>query len=137
MAVLLACGCSSDEPDSDSIDGAYFGDVLVDHNDTARSIFTAAALVVGGNGNVQGSMLTTVDPTSVVGETGTVTGQLRATSSFEVDADLVVEFPTLGRFTAKGSMIYSEVVEGLAGMLTTRDALGAVVGRTVISVQRE
>jgi hypothetical protein len=138
MVALLVCACSSGGGGSSaSLEGAYFGNVALEHNVSAQAIFMAGSLVVADDGNAAGSTLTTTSPTSVVGEIGVVTGRFTSTSEFNVEADLAIAFPTLGAFTAKGAMFYAATTRALAGNLTARDAQRAVIGSLVMSVQRE
>jgi len=134
LILLGPAACGAGSP---SISGRYFGDVNIRPDDASKSIFASADLVIGGGGDVAGSKLTTKAPTSVVGEVASVTGSVVATGEASADAELTIVFPTLGTYSAKGGMSYGGPSQVLAGVLSARDATGALVGQTILSLQQE
>jgi hypothetical protein len=137
VAGWIGCGSDDEGGGAGSIAGRYFGDFAFALNDSSKSIFTAADLQIGSDGNVAGSKVTTTSPTSVVNEVGVVTGSVLSVSEVAAQADLTIVFPTLGTFTSKGSIVYASVTRSIGGQLPTRDAQGSIVGSVLLSLTQE
>jgi hypothetical protein len=135
--VLILAACSDGGDAGTELEGHYFGDLAIDHDDVAKAIFAATDLVIASSGSVDGSTATTKSPTSIVGEVGAIDGAIVESGPARADADLEITYPTLGRFTAKGSLTFSAATGALAGMLVTRDAQGTVIGSSLLTVQTE
>ncbi len=138
-AFLLALGatsaCSSESTTSleGPPSGTYIGDLVVQHDDPSKSVFTTTTLSVASGGGISGTA-TTKQPTSKIGEVGTVTGSV--TGRDPTDVSLVLTFPTLGTFRAHGAAIYASSTRQMSfGSLTTDDGTAKVVGRTTGALQ--
>lgn len=116
--------------------GAYVGDVNVQTDMTQDAIFASAEIEVASDGTVSGT-ITTKMPTATVGDIGSVSGTLSPADVASYQADLVLEWPSLGTFTAAGSLAYGESSGQLAGQLSARDEQGALVGSTVVALHQE
>jgi len=139
MGLFQACGDADGgggAAGDTAAEGAYVGDVAVQTDVAGSSIFATAEIEVAGDGSVSGK-ITTKAPSATVGEVGSVSGTLSLADVASYQADLVLELPTLGTFTAAGSLAYGEASGQLAGQLSARDDQGALVGSTIISVHQE
>jgi hypothetical protein len=138
LPLLLLAACSSDpEPSAGSLAGTYYGDFTIDNDDPTKSVFARAELVVDGSGDLGASTFTTKAPTDTIGEVATASGIIESRGSTQFDVILEVSFPTLGDFTATGNGVYSDVTGQLGAMLITRDGNGAVIGSSILSLQRD
>jgi hypothetical protein len=116
--------------------GAYVGDVSVQTDVPENAIFGSVEMEIAGDGTVSGT-ITTKAPTATVGEVGIVSGTIALAEVSSYDSELVVELPTLGTFTASGSLSYGDSSGQLAGQLSARDEQGVLVGSTIVSVHQE
>ena len=145
LSVLSVAGCGDADGDGGSTgggeasvaaQGAYVGDLAVQTDVPTDAIFTTAEITIAADGSMSGT-ITTKAPTATVDEEGTVSGVLSATDQTSYEADLVLDLPSLGSFTAAGTLVYGESTGQLAGQLSARDEQGELVGSTVIAVHRE
>jgi hypothetical protein len=131
ITIGLLASCSSETTTSTGAAppaGTYVGDLVVQHDDPAKSVFTTATLTIASGGAITGSA-TTKQPTAKIGESGTVTGTL--TGGDPVDVAIVMTYPTMGTFRAHGAVVYAASTRQLAiSSLTTDDGTPKVVGRT-------
>jgi len=135
LSLALLTACSSNDPGA-PIAGTYLGQLAVQHTDPSHAVFATLDLRIDDDGNVAGSRATTKSPTDPIGEIGTLTGTMNAIDDLSVETAWQLDFPTVGRFTLSGTLIYSGTTRGLAGNLSTRDAALAYVGNTAVTVQQ-
>lgn len=135
FAATALCACT--DPASDArLTGSNVGDLTLQHDDQLRSIFASVELAYDRE-IAASSHLTTKQPTAIIGEVGTISGMLDLTGETTIETELSLAFPTLGRFAASGVLVYAEATRQIGGAIPVRDAGGALVGKIVLSIQRE
>ena len=144
--VLAACGGGVTGPGGDGGNNPP-GDSLQDLNGTYNGTFQVSDdtndLFIEGlttftvtNGSLSGT-LTSGNQFDFMGDKGTVSGTVAATSNFATyDFDVTIDFATAPDYTAAGTATYSPGNEGLAGNTTLRRD-GTFVGEFLIIGSKE
>jgi hypothetical protein len=131
VLILSACGSPSNpnpnpnpnpQP-SNQLAGTYNGELII------GDLFALTTFTVDSAGTVTGTTTSKDLGAAPVGEKGTITGTVKGAGSINIELNLTVESPTVGKRTMAGSGgIYDSNSKKMSATgLTVRDASGTFI----------